>query len=144
MLQIDQILGQVLRHLLGERRHQDALAVFRPAADLFDQVVDLAFGRLDRDLRVDQARRPDDLLDGLGAVFFLVGPGRRGDENDLTDPLLELREFQGPVVPSRGQTEPVFDERVFARLVAVVHRPDLRQSLMRLVHHEQPVFREVF
>ena len=46
----------------------------RPLADLLQQVVDLALGRPDLDLRVDQPGRADDLLDDLRRLAQLVGP----------------------------------------------------------------------
>ncbi len=36
-----------------------------PLLDLAHEVVDLALGRLDDDLGIDQPRRPDDLLDDV-------------------------------------------------------------------------------
>ena len=57
------ILRQVLGHPLGQRRHQHALAACRTRADLPEQIVDLPADRTDVDRRIDQAGRPDDLLD---------------------------------------------------------------------------------
>ena len=53
---LDQIFGQVFRHFLGQRRDQNALALFGTGADFVDQVVDLPFGRANDDLGVDQTR----------------------------------------------------------------------------------------
>ena len=63
MPELEQVVGEVLGHLLGQCRHQDALVALGAQADLVDQVVDLALGRLDDDLGVDQPGRADDLLD---------------------------------------------------------------------------------
>ena len=43
-----EVVGQVLGHLLGERRDQRPLPALDPRPDLLEQVVDLALGRLDR------------------------------------------------------------------------------------------------
>ena len=44
---LDEIVGQVLGHLLRERRDEHALVGLGAAADLLDQVVDLSFvGRI--------------------------------------------------------------------------------------------------
>ena len=42
-----EVVGQVLGHLLGERRDERPLAALDAAADLLEQVVDLALGRAD-------------------------------------------------------------------------------------------------
>ena len=95
---LQQIVGEVLGHLLGERRHQHPLPGVGPPADLLQQVVDLAPGRLDDHLGVDQAGGPDDLLDHLGRMLNLPrGRGRR-QEDRLPGLLQPLVEAQGPVV----------------------------------------------
>ena len=43
--QLLEVVGQVLGHLLGQRRDQRPLAALDAAADLVEQVVDLALGR---------------------------------------------------------------------------------------------------
>ena len=58
-----QVVGEVLRHPLGERGDQHPLLRLHPRADLVEQVVHLALHRADLDLGIDQAGRPDDLLD---------------------------------------------------------------------------------
>ncbi len=65
--QLQQVVGEVLGHLLGQRGDQHPLVRVGAGPDLVDEVVDLALGRLDDDLRVDQAGGPDDLLDELAA-----------------------------------------------------------------------------
>ena len=59
---VEEVVGEVLGHLLGQRGDQDPLVLVGARADLVDQVVDLALGRLDHHLGVDQAGRADDLL----------------------------------------------------------------------------------
>ena len=65
---LKEIVGEVLRHLLGERGHQNALTPIRPQPNLTHQIVDLAMSGLDDDLRVDSpvgriscSTNPDDL-----------------------------------------------------------------------------------
>ena len=70
--ELDEVVGEVLRHLLGERGDEHALVVLGPQVDLGDEVVDLALGRPDDDLRVHQAGRADDLLDDLLRHLELV------------------------------------------------------------------------
>ena len=52
-----EVVGQVLGHLLGQRRDERPLAALDAPADLLEQVVDLALGRADGDLRIDDAGR---------------------------------------------------------------------------------------
>ena len=74
--ELEQVVGEVLGHLLGQRGDQHPLVALGPDPDLVHQVVDLALGRLDDDLRVDQAGRADDLLDDSpSACASSYGPG---------------------------------------------------------------------
>src|SRR3546814_2046811 len=61
------LFGQILRHPLGERRHQRAIALLRRLLRLMDQVVHLILHRLDLDRRVDKPGRADHLF-GEGAA----------------------------------------------------------------------------
>jgi len=60
---IAQIVSQIFRGSLGQRRHQNALAFFHSLAAKLDRFVDLILKRLDRDFRIEKPRRPNDLLD---------------------------------------------------------------------------------
>ena len=59
---LEQVVGQVLGHLLRQRRDEHALARLLARADLAEQVVDLVLRRPQLDLGIDDARRPDQLL----------------------------------------------------------------------------------
>ena len=98
---------------------------------------------LSDDLGVDQAGRPDDLLDDAVGLGQLVGPGGRRQVDGLPDPLEELLPLQRPVVHRAGQPEAVLDEGALAGHVALVHRADLRHRHVRLVDDEQEVLGEV-
>ena len=83
------------------------------AADLVDQVVDLARRRPDQDLGVDQPGGADDLLDHAALrLLQLVGARRGRDVDSLPDAALELGERQRAVVQGRGQSEAVLDQRL--------------------------------
>src|SRR5688572_23029973 len=56
---------------------------------------------------------------------------------------LELLELEGAVVERARQAEAVFDEGLFSRAIATVHRADLGNGLVRLVEDEQEVLREI-
>ena len=73
--EIEQVVGEVFGHLLGEGGDQHPLITLGPQPDLVHQIVDLALGRLDHDLRVDQPGGPDDLLHHRVSLGQLVAPG---------------------------------------------------------------------
>src|SRR5882672_2476605 len=96
---LEEILRQVLRHALGQRGDQHALAHFHPALDLLQEVVDLALRGTDRDLGIDQPGGPDDLLHDDALGFLQLVLRRRGrDEEGLAGHPLELVEAERPVV----------------------------------------------
>ena len=137
-----QVVGQILGHLLGQCRHQRALVFVDAVLDLGEQVVDLPLGRAHVDLRVDQTGRSDDLLDHAVRQTELIVAGRRRQVYGLPDAVQELRPFERAVVHRGRQTEPMFDQRALAGRVALVHRADLRHGDMRLVDDQQEVIRE--
>ena len=142
--EFQQVVGQVLGHLLGQRCDQHAFVLFGALADLPDQVVDLAMRRLHDHLRINQARRPNHLLDELAVgAADLVWPRCRGQIDRLPDPGREFLPGQRPVVQRTGQPEPVFDEGALPRRVTLVHAADLRDRDVRLVDHQQKVGGEV-
>src|SRR4029077_10752329 len=59
---LEQIVGEVLRHLLRQRRDERALADLFAFPDLTEQIVDLVLRRTQLDFWVDEERRPDQLL----------------------------------------------------------------------------------
>ena len=139
---VEEVVGEVLGHLLRQRGDQDALVLLDARVDLVEQVVDLALGRLEHDLQVDQPGGPDDLLDHtLG--LRLVGTGGCREVDGLADPLEELLPAQRAVVHGGGQPEAVVDEGPLAGHVAFVHRADLRHRDVRLVDDQQEVLGEV-
>ena len=133
---------QVLRHLLGQGRHQHPLVLRGTGANLVHQVVDLAGDGPYLHSRVQQARGADDLLHHLVRPLPLVGAGGGGDEDGLADALLEFLEFQGAVIVGAGQAEAVFHQAVLPGVVAVVHGPDLGQRHVALVHKQHEIVGE--
>ena len=139
---IFQILRQVLRHLLGEGGHQDPLVFGSAGADLVHEIVDLPLHGPDLHPGIQQSRGPNHLLHHLVRPLPLVGAGRGRDEHRLADPLLELLEFQRPVVVGAGQPEAVLYQGVLPGVIAVVHGPDLGQRHVALVHKQDKIIRE--
>ena len=114
-----------------------------PLVDLLEEVVDLALGRLDDHLGIDEARRAHDLLDDLRRHLELVASGSRREEHDLVQPLHHLLEPERPVVACARQAEAVVDEGVLAAPVAFVLRVQLGHRHVALVDDEEEVLREV-
>ena len=84
---VAQVIGQVFRGALGQRGDEHALLLLDALAAELDRLVDLILQRPERDLRIEQAGRPDDLLDDqrrarrVDIEFFdgLVGARHRTD-----------------------------------------------------------------
>ena len=73
----------------------------------------------------------------------LVRARRRRDEDHLVDLAEELVEAERAVVEGGREAEAVVDERLLARAVALVHPPELRHGLVRLVDVDDEVVGEV-
>ena len=140
---IQQMVGQILGHLLRERRDEHAFVSRSPLLRLVDDVVDLAGARAHDDLRVQKARRADDLVHLRLAHALLVVARRGRYVDELRNALLELVEAQGAVVQAAGQTEAVFGQGDLAGAVALVHAADLRHRDVGLVDDAEEVLREV-
>ena len=139
----EQVVGEVLGHLLRQGRHEHALADLLAPPDLVQEIVDLVLRRPQLDLGVDEEGRPDQLLRDARRLPQLPRARRRRDEDQLRHLLEELVEPERPVVERRREPEPVVDQRLLARAVALVHAADLRHRLMRLVDEDHEVVREV-
>ena len=108
------------------------------------QVVNLAFHRPHFDWRIDQTRRPDDLLHHHTRRFGeLIWPRRSRDVDHLVHAMFEFFKRERSVVEGRRQAEPVFDERFLARAIAVVHAMQLRHGLVRFVDEHQVIARKI-
>ena len=142
--QLDQVVGQVLGHLLGQggderpgRRARPRSRRSAPGGRRSGPVVGW--------ITTSGSTRPvgrmtcsTTWLDTLD----LVGARGGRQEDDLADPLDELVEGEGPVVEGRGQPEAVLDQRLLARPVALVLPVDLGHRHVALVDHGQEVLGE--
>src|SRR5690242_8840672 len=107
-------------------------------------MIDLSFGRPHFNNRIEEACRTNDLLyDDATGMLQLIRTGRGGDINDLIEQSLELLKLQGSIINSRWETKSIVHQRPFARIVAFVHPPHLRNGRMRFVDDQQEVFGEV-
>src|SRR5687768_616781 len=139
-----EVVAQVLGHALGEGRDEHALAAALANAYLVEEVVHLPAHGTDLDLRVEQTRGANDLLDDDALAQLQLELSRcRTDHDGPRRQREELVEHERAVVQRARQPEPVVDERQLARSVAVVHAAHLRQRDVRLVDDDEEVFREV-
>ena len=137
-------LRQILRHPLRERRHEHALAPFRPASNLAQQVIHLPAHRPHLDLRIEQARRADQLLhDDPLAPPQLVLARRRAHEDRARHEFLPFRERERPVVERGRQPKAELHQRLLAASVSLVHAADLGDRDVGLVHDDHVIAREI-
>ena len=140
---VEQVVGKVLGHALGERGHQHALLARRALLDLGHKVVDLATNGTYVDLGVKQARGANDLFHLVLRHTLLVVARRCRYIDKLRHARLKLVKAQRTVVQRGGQTEPVIHERDLARAVTFVHATNLRHRHMALVDNAEHVARKV-
>ena len=138
-----EVVRELLRHPLRESRDDRPLAALRAATDPFEEVVDLALGGSDFDVRVDDAGGPDELLHDPLAPLELVRARRRAHVDRPVNGRLELLEGERPVVQRGREAEPEVDEDLLPRPVVLVHPDDLRDGHVALVDDEEPVRWEV-
>jgi hypothetical protein len=93
-----QIVGQILGHLLCERRDNRTFTAFDSASYEFEQIVDLTFGRLDSYAWIDDASGTYELFDDLLTSFQFIRSGRCAHVHDLIDAGFELIECQRAIV----------------------------------------------
>jgi len=138
-----EILREVLRHALGEGRDEDAFVAVDSLVDAVHEVLDLPrrVGHLDGG--VDQIRGANDLFDDLVRLPAFVVARRRRDVEGPVRLRLELLEREGTVVVGGREPEPVLDQRILTRLVALVLALDLREGLVGLVDDREEVVGEV-
>ena len=131
---LEQVVGEVLGHLLRERGDQRALAGLGASADLVHQVVDLVLGLAHLDLagpRCPSGARSARRSARSGCARTRPAwPTRTRSAGDVGR---NSSKVCGPVVQRARQPEAVVHERLLARAVALVHAADLRHRLVRLV-----------
>ena len=94
-----QVFREILRHPLGQRRDQHTLTTTLTLSNLRQQVIDLTLHRSDRDPRINQSGRSNDLLDHdtTGLLELPVARSRRREDR-LRHNALPLFKLQRPVV----------------------------------------------
>jgi len=137
--------GQVLRHPLGQRGDQSAIALRRNLAAFVDHVIDLILDRFDLDRWIDQPRRADHLFaEHAAGLFHFPGTRRRRDADRLRPHRVPFIEAQRPVVDTTGQPETIFGQRDLAAMIALGHGADLRNGLVAFVHEQERIVGQIF
>ena len=141
---LDEVLGELLGHALGERSDEHALTSLDGDLYLMLEVIDLMECGAHLDRRIEKARGADELLDddtfALGELIF---GRRRADIEDAWGEVIELLELQRSIVQRSGQAEAILHEARLTRAVTAVHRMDLWHGHVALVDDEEEVIREV-
>ena len=109
------------------------------------KIIDLMLGRADFHHRINKPRRANDLL-GKHAVRLLQLPiiGRGRDKDRLRTEIIPLIKFQRAVIHRGGQAEPILHQRAFTRVIALIHRADLRHHDMAFIQKHNRIFGEIF
>ena len=141
---LQQVVGEILGHALGEGGDEHALVLVRALTDLPDEVVDLPLRRAHLHLRVHQAGRANHLLHELalrrGDLVIARGGGH---VHALALAVVKLLPGQRPVIQRTRQAETVLDQVALAGHVALEHAADLRHRHVGLVDDGEEVLREV-
>jgi len=126
-----EVLREILGHPLSERGgDQDALVALDPLVDPFEEVLDLSRCLRHLHLRVDEVGRANDLFgDPVGGLALVVVARRRRNVERAVRLLLELLEGERAVVVRGREPEPVLDQRILSRFVALVLSLYLRDRL---------------
>ena len=140
---VEQVIGQILGHALGERGHQHALLAGHALANLVLKIVNLASDRPHVNLWIEQAGRTNDLLNVVLANPQLIVARRGRNVDELGNPRLKLIETKWAVIECRRQTKTMLHQRHLTRAVTFVHAADLRYRHMALIDDAEHVLRKV-
>src|SRR6476659_4954479 len=114
-----EILGEVLRHALGQGGDEGAIAFLGSEPRFVDEIVALVLDGLDLDRLLDDPGRADYLLGAHAArLVHFPWPGSRRDEGRLRAHRVPLVEAQGPVVDATRQPEAVLGKRDLPAMVS--------------------------
>ena len=140
---VEQMVGQVLGHALGQRGHQHALLAGNALANLVLKIVNLAAYWTHVNLGVEQAGRTNNLLHVVLAHPQLVVARRGRNIDKLGYPCLKLIETKRAVIERGGQAKTVFHQRHLTRAVTFVHAANLRHRHMALIDDAEHILGKV-
>ena len=138
-----QIVGQTLRHALGERGDEHAPARVHDGMHLGEKIVDLPLRGFYGDGRVQKPRGADELFHDLPRLLQFIGRGGRRNADHLRYARVELLERERAVVVGGFHAESVLHKIGLARQIAVVHGADLRNGHVALVDKHEKIFWKV-
>ena len=139
-----QVLGEVLRHALGERRDEHALTGGGALLDLGQHVIDLRADRAHFDLRIDEPGRPHQLLDHLrrSAAASYV-PGVAETKIICGASCSHSSNFSGRLSSAEGRRKPYSTSISLRERSPLYMRAELRNRLVALVDDQQRIRRQV-
>src|SRR5680860_325677 len=118
---LQEVVRQVLRHLLGERGDQCPFPLLRAHTYLIHEVINLVASGTDFHCRIQESRGPDQLLHLLRGNGNLPVSRSSGGKDALGYRLYELLETQGSIVQRRGKPAAVVHQVLFPATIALVH-----------------------
>ena len=141
---VDEVVGEVFGHFLGEGGDEDAFVFSGAGADFADKVVDLAGSGFDGDFGVDEPGGADDLFDVFaagGCEFVAAGGG--GHVDGLANAFFEFFPGEGPVVEGGGEAEAEFHQVAFPGHVSFEHGTNLGDGDVGFVDDGEEVVGEI-
>ena len=140
-----QIFGEVLRHALGQRGDERAIARCATSRHFAHEIVDLLrAGRISTGGSMRPVGRMTCSTKTPPVCSISHFAGRRRDMHRLRPHRVPFLEAQGAVVEAGRQAEAVFGERRLAAEVAAIHAADLRHGDVALVGEDERVVGQIF
>ena len=138
-----QIICQSFCTLFGKRCHHGPSAECSAFPDFIDHIIDLIFQRSDFHRGIQQTGGADHLFhDMTGRLLQLEFTGCGGDKYGLPHHSEEFLILERAVIQSRGKSEAVVHQHLFAVPVRFIHRLKLGQGDMRFINEQQIILRE--
>ena len=134
---------QVFRHSLGKSRDKNLIMCRRLLIHFGYKIVYLAFNRSHRNLRIQQTRWPDYLLNALQLMFLFIRRWRRGYKQHLVDLTLKFFKIQRSVIKCRRKPETIINKCGLSGTVTEIHSAYLRYCNMRFINHYDKIIRKI-
>ena len=138
------VLVKILRHTLGERRHQGPVARLDILTDLLGKIGNLPHRGPNLHQGIQQTGWTIDELHHLSPakLELVIGGGGRDKEN-LPRLLLPFIKPHRPVIESGGKPEAMLDQRLLPGSITVVHAANLWNGHVRLIEDGKKIIGEI-